>query len=259
MKDILVKYKMTLTAILILSIMILTAWFGMVPMYKKVLSLRDDIQKELARKENQEKQIKRLPELKNQYEGIIAEESHLDILLTEDKVVAFIQTLEGLAQSTGTEVKIQSNDVKFEEPVKKKKTPADKSTASDDDNQVVDENQEKTLASMLPYDKYLRLTLTVKGDYSELVDFLQKLETLPVALDVLGVEIRQPIREDGDTQGDVRSAPSPFTKPIEAVGDLVAPDGQNSEKPEEIAPELVKPISPQLEAVFDVAVYTAKK
>jgi len=264
MNNTLKKYRLTFIAFLILGIMILTAVFGIAPMYKKVLVLRDDIQKEMAKKENQEKQIKRLPELKTQYENVIKEEGHLDILLTEERVVPFIQTIEGLAIVTGTEIKIQSNDAKIEEPVKKK-IVSDNKGDSEDVSQS-ETKKEKTLGNSLPYDNYLRLTLTVKGDYSELVDFLAKLETLPVALDVLGMDIHQPLREDDTTEGDVRSVnSSPFTQTVEAASDtLVAETGDNqstneTSQTQEVAPEVIKPLSPKLEAVFDVAVYTAKQ
>ncbi len=94
----------------------------------------------------------------------------------------------------------------------------------------------------------------MKGDYTEIVAFLHELETLPVALDVLGVEVRQPIRSDNIGQGDVRSV-----NPFVAEGDVTASSESGEKKGEEVPAEIAAPISPQLEAVFDTVIYIAKK
>jgi hypothetical protein len=252
MRNFFKKYNFVITLLFMISIMGGTFWWGVVPMYQKIINLRDDIQKEVARKENQERQIKRLPEIKSQYDKVLSDEGYFDILLTENRMVALIQTIEALATQTGTEIAIQSNAAKFEDSVKKKST--DKSSEKSDDaagDETTKETAKKTLINSLPYPDYLRLTLTVKGDYTEIVAFLHELETLPVALDVLGVEVHQPIRSDSIGQGDVRSV-SPFV----AEGSTAS----SAEKKEgEVSPEIVTPISPQLEAVFDTVIYIAKK
>ncbi len=263
MKNFFKKYSFVITLLLIITLMGVTFWFGIVAMYQKAVSLRDDIQKEIAHKENRERQIKRLPEIKSQYETVLSEEGHFNILLTEDRMVGLIQTMESLAEKTGTEVAIQSNSAKFEDQTKKK-TATKSEDASDDAEAKKDNSQDdtkKTLASSLPYPNYLRLTLTVKGDYTEIVNFLHSLETLPVALDVLGVEVKQPIRTDDLGQGDVRSV-----TPFQSSGDLVAPTDQGqtngdqaNKDGEKVPSEIAKPISPQLEAVFDTVIYIAKK
>ncbi|MCW1888176.1 MAG: hypothetical protein KIH67_001325 [Candidatus Moranbacteria bacterium] len=255
MRNFLKKYSFVISLLLMISTMGATLWFGIVPMYQKIMSLRDDIQKEVAHKENQERQIKRLPEIRSQYEKVLNEERYFDILLTENRMVALIQTIEALASQTGTEISIQSNTAKFEDLVKKKSSSAtEKTSEKTGDTDSEDTNKEatkKTLTNPLPYPDYLRLTLTVKGDYTEIVAFLHELETLPVALDVLGVEVRQPIRSDNIGQGDVRSV-SPFVAEGEVVPSEEKKDG-------EVAPEIAAPISPQLEAVFDTVIYIAKK
>ena len=252
MRNFFKKYNFVITLLFMISIMGGTFWWGVVPMYQKIINLRDDIQKEVARKDNQERQIKRLPEIKSQYDKVLSDEGYFDILLTENRMVALIQTIEALATQTGTEIAIQSNAAKFEDLVKKKST--DKSSEKSDDaagDETTKETAKKTLVNSLPYPDYLRLTLTVKGDYTEIVAFLHELETLPVALDVLGVEVHQPIRSDSIGQGDVRSV-SPFVAEGSAASSAEKKEG-------EVSPEIVAPISPQLEAVFDTVIYIAKK
>jgi hypothetical protein len=254
MKNFLKQYRLLITAFVIFVAMALTAWLAVRPLYAQVLMLRDEIQKELVRQENQQKQIKRLPELKSQYERIVSEEGVLDILLTEDKVVGFIRILEGLAGETGVEVKIQSNELKVEEVVQRKSSRAQN---TDDDEEKTDEKKEKTLADYLPYGEYLRLTLTVSGDYSAIIAFLSRLETLPVALDVIGIEVKQPLRDDNSREGDVRSI-NPFT--AETSGTPSAEGNTDGTTTGESVPkELIQPLSPKLEAVIDLVVYVDKK
>ncbi len=251
MKNFLKQYSLVLTAIAIFLAMALTGWFLVKPLYGQMLGLRDEIQQEHVRQENQQKQIKRLPELKSQYERVISEEGFFDILLTEDKVVGFIRTLEGLASDTKVEVKIQSNELKVEEVVQRKAR-----SQNTEEEAVADEKKEKNLSDYLPYKDYLRLTLTVSGDYSALVAFLSRLETLPVALDVIGVDVKQPLRDDNSREGDVRAV-NPFATTTKSTQGEENKDG--SVAGENIPKELTEPLSPKLEAVIDLLVYVDKE
>jgi hypothetical protein len=252
MKNFLKQYRLILIAFVIFIAMLLVFWFAVRPMYFKILSLRDAIEQENARQENQQKQIKRLPELKNQYERVVSEERYFDILLTEDKVVGFIRILEGLAGETGVVVKIQSNETKLEEV--KKKSSKDKDAEEEGEGT---EKKEKLLSDYLPYPEYLRLTLTVEGDYSALVAFLSRLETLPVALDVMGIEVKQPLRDDNSRDGDVRAV-NPFATESTKTPSETTPDNGDGTT-DEVPSELTKPLSPRLEAVIDLIVYVDKK
>ena len=80
MRNFFKKYNFVITLLFMISIMGGTFWWGVVPMYQKIINLRDDIQKEVARKENQERQIKRLPEIKSQYDKVLSDEGYFDIL-----------------------------------------------------------------------------------------------------------------------------------------------------------------------------------
>lgn len=244
------QYKIFIVAAVIFLAMLLTAWFFIRPLYLKVFALRDAVQEEIERQANQQRQIKRLPDLKSQYERVTAEEHFFDILLTESKVVGFIRTLEALATETNVEVKIQSNETKLEE-VTKKKSGKDTATEDGGGSETEEEKKPKTLASFIPYSDYLRLTLTVTGDYSDLVAFVSRLETLPVALDIFGIEIRQPLRDDNSREGDVRAV-----NPFAAEGADTNKDQAASDK---VPEELTKPLSPKLEAVIDLVVYVDKK
>ena len=252
MKNFLKQYGLILTALIIFMAMALTGWFLVKPLYGQMLGLRDEIQQEHVRQENQQKQIKRLPELKSQYEKVVGEERFFDILLTEDKVVGFIRTLEGLARDTQVEVKIQSNDLKVEEVVQKKT----RARNTEEEDTTANEKKEKNLSDYLPYKEYLRLTLTVSGDYSALVAFVSRLETLPVALDVVGIDIKQPLRDDNSREDDVRAV-NPFTVTTEVTEGRDSKDGTVAD--ESIPKELIAPLSPKLEAVIDLLVYVDKE
>jgi len=251
MNKFLKQYRLVIIAIVIFLAMALTAWFLVRPLYGKVLGLRDEIQKERVRQENQQKQIKRLPELKSQYERVVSEEGFLDILLTEDRVVGFIRTIEGLASDAQVDVKIQSNDLKIEEIPQRKGNKTQAENSEEDESSQSNGKKEKTLADYLPYPDYLRLTLTVSGDHSAIISFLSRLETLPVALDVMGIDVKQPLRDDNSREGDVRAV-NPFTTDT-------AQQGDTNKEGDNVPEELTQALSPKLEAVIDLIVYVDKK
>ncbi len=254
MKNFLRQYKLTVWTLVLVLLIGLTGWFGVFPLYKKIFALRDEIQQEIVHQQNQAEQIKRLPELKNQYESVLREESYFDILLTEDKVVSFIRTLEGVANESDVEVKIQSNDTELETQTKKKASNKDDTTNGDTTTENNDEKKPKLLTDLLPFSHYLRLTLTLKGDYTALGTFLSRLESLPVSLDVISVEIRQPVREDNSQDGDVRAV-----NPFSATDSANPTKGSDTPLKDGTLPvELTQPLSPKLEMVVDLLVYVDK-
>ncbi len=256
MKDFFKKYQLTIGTVALILLMGLTGWFGILPLYQQIFSLRDEIQKEIVRQQNQEKQLKYLPELKKQYDAVLVDEGYFDILLTEEKVVSFIRTVEGVASESDVEIKIQSNDAALDTPTKKKGASNNDETTANNPASDGDQKKSKLLAELLPFGNSLRLTLTLKGDYAALVKFLSRLESLPVALDVVSVEVRQPIQNDNSTEGDVRSV-NPFT----GTGDA----GQTNKTSPDISKdgglpaEITQPISPKLEMVVDLLVYVDKQ
>ena len=253
MKDSFNRYKKFypfLTTVAIFSGMGLIVWFGILPFQNFVTEKADGIQEYYATRENRAMQMEKLPDLQSQFENIQVEEDVLRILLSEERVVDFVQTLERLAQETGVHVVIQSKTGTIIEEKPKPKAPAKKPGVETSETETV-EKKSKTPATILesvPFDRYLHVEVVVKGEYQTIVTFLHKMETLPLGLDVIGMTMG--IRDQEELVNAV--ATNPGRNPFLVLGDgAVAPDTQTTE-------ELAVVIPGTLEASFDTVVYLDK-
>jgi hypothetical protein len=228
--------RKTLLALVLFVSMIAFAILGAWPLYQNIVEKRDRLQALGADREYRVRQIARLPELRTQYDRILKDEGSLDILLTEEKVVDFIKTLEALARDNNVEIKIASNDTPL---VEKKK--------SDDDEKKSAPKKETKLVDALTYPGYLRLSITVTGDYEDSVNFLAQMENLPTALDVIGVKMHENTKKN-EENAPQSGNPNPF---------LLVPGGDSALV--DTAPEEAAVSSGELETVLDTVVYVDKK
>lgn len=244
------KMKPAVTQIVLFAVIGLGAWFGVRPFLATIQARMDDIQKLSVMREYREKQLERLPDLEAQHALIGEEQGRLNIILTKDRLVEFIEALEQLALETDVTIEIESRDNAFlESKVTSAEKPgvATKRTAApgDEKGESADEPVKKSSAgaketgivSELPLKKFLKLTMTVSGEYGNIIRYLQRLETLPYALDVVGMHIRQQ-PETGDRVAPVNGAPNPFGVTSESEASVQSPRTN------------------VLEAVFETAVYT---
>lgn len=218
----------------------LIAWFGVAPFQKYIVEKANDIQKFYASRENRQRQINRLPDLQNQFNLIKENEKALNVLVEEEHIVDFVKTLEGLASETNTQIVIQSQDDGEIQDKKTNKT-ARKPVRGNED-------KETSILDALPYDRFLHISVTVNGEYADIIRFLHKMETLPYALDVVGAQMRiKPEEEKNGPQADNRN---PFS--LVAGGNVLS-----SQENTDAAP----PEKPQgrVTATFDTVVYILKK
>lgn len=241
------KFKPMVMQLALLAVIGLIGWFGIRPFLSTIQEKMDDIQKLSVTREHREKQLERLPELEAQHALISEHEDRLGIILTKDRIVEFIQEIEQLALEEDVAVEIESRDNAFLEskvtvaekkdaPAKSAATPTEKAEAAAEPAKKAPASKETGIVTELPLKKYLKLTITVTGGYGNVVSFLHRLETLPYALDVIGLNMKQRA-EDADLISTGSAAFNPF------VGEATA----------EVAPKVSK--VNVLEAVFETVVY----
>ncbi len=256
MKEFLKKYRKSLPFVvvfLIFSGMGLLGWFGVMPFQRFITEKADSIQEYYATKENREQQIKKLPDLQGQFERIQAEKDVLDILLSEQNIVDFVQTLERLAEETGVFVTIQSKSGQIIEEKKLVKAPVKKTAVAPVEGTADDTGKEKKgplpIIESVPFDRYLHVEVVVQGEYKTIVSFLHKMETLPLGIDVIGMTMN--VRNDKE-EGVARPE-NPGRNPF-----LMLSGGEVAAVPSE--QELAKKKIPgTLEASFDTVVYLDNK
>jgi Tfp pilus assembly protein PilO len=231
----------------LIALMALIVWLGVLPMRQAISEKMDDIQKFYAVRENRERQVARLPELEEQFREIAAGEDTLRILIDEEHIVDFVKTLEGLASEMGTEIAIEAK----ESNAIVEKKPAAKAPAADGEAAAAGKKTKQTIADMLPYDRYLHINVSLKGEYADIVRFLHKMETLPFALDIIGVEVRL----NTDTEERNAAAPAAGRNPF-----MLVPSGNSSAvgtQPED-GGQASRGEQPPLEADLDTVVYIRK-
>lgn len=232
------KKHTTLSVLFLLLLAMAGIAWSIVPLKQVVYEKMRGIQEFYVRKENREKQVARLPELKAQYDVILQNEKLLDILIMENGVVDFVKTLEGLANETHVEMSITSKDngqIIESQPVSgnPQVSPGNGPGAKISPGILGD----------LPFQRYLYLNIKVRGQYEDIVVFLHKMETLPIGLDVIKVGMKK--GEAEETSIVLGGGINPFLAPS---GDIQTGVPQ--------PPAANKDV---FEAVFDVLVYVDKK
>lgn len=195
------KSKPIVMQISLFAVIGLVGWFGIRLLLSTIQEKMDDIQKLSVTREHREKQLERLPDLEAQHALIGEHADRLGIILTKDRIVEFIQKIEQLAEDEDVTVEIESRDNAFLEskvtPAEKKDvaakpaaTAADKAEAAAEPAKKAPSAKETGIVTELPLKKYLKLTITATGEYGNVVRFLHRLETLPYALDVIGLNMK---------------------------------------------------------------------
>lgn len=177
-------------------------WFELGVFHGMIRKEMDEIQKIDVLREYRGKQLQQLPELEKQNQLIAERGSELDIIVTKDELVQFIQTLEQLANEVGVKITIASRDntlleskITLVPPSKGQKTTGDQNAVQEDTPPASQPKrsakQSEGLLDEIVLKKYIRLTLTVTAPYQLMITYLHKIETLPYATDIIGVTIKE--------------------------------------------------------------------
>ncbi|MBP9751900.1 MAG: hypothetical protein KBD19_03505 [Candidatus Moranbacteria bacterium] len=205
--------------------------FVALPLREKIAMESDEIQKFRAKIENAERKIGKLPELEVQFSIVKEDERKIPRLLPEANAVDFIKEVEEIAKTVGGEVSIAQGSVV--ETVKKKSASKEKDADTDASKK---NSEKKTIADGLSWEKRLPLRVTFSGEYANAVNFLHKIETMSYRLDVVAVDVRPAVPEEGKRRG----------------GDVF--DSVPTEESADAVP--IVPEQPTVSAAFDLIVYT---
>ncbi len=191
-------------------------WFGIRPLHGLIRTEMDEIQKLDVLREHKSRQMQRLPELEKQNALIEERGKTLEIVLTKEEIVEFIRTLERLAEETGVKIEIASKDNTLLES--KITLPLPGAGAKNPKAASGEGTGEEVAATPTPQPKrggkqtgpamlnelslkhYIRLSITVKAPYKSMVTYLHKLETMPYAVEIIGVTIKEAEKEREETE-----------------------------------------------------------
>lgn len=211
------------------------------PFQELIAKKASNIEARRTLQENQESRVEELPQLQGQYDFILQNEEKLNALVSHDQVVPFIERIESLAHDNDVEISITNQDV----GVKKKASVAPKKVADTSaegegsENSADKKKKDESILGNLPFGEYMALRFDVRGEYAKVVQFLHQIESLPYAVDVVALDIRQ---LEIDT-GSARNVSSAMVTPP------ASPDGVTAASEEPMRKNMVQ-------AFFDIVVYT---
>lgn len=216
--------------------------WGILPLQNLITGKANAIEADRTLQANKESRIKELPQLKDTYDHILQNERVLDTLVNHDQVVPFIERVELLARDDGVEITITNqgkSDVKKKPDATGAGKPVNGQQTDETAKNTPSEKKKKdeTILGNLPFDAFMSLRFDVRGRYANVLQFLQQIESLPYALSVVAMDIRQWEPAEKRVGGDVFSS-----------GNEVGLDG---------AVPLEQPVEqPLVQAFFDAVVYT---
>lgn len=209
------KFRPYLLQLCLWGVIASIGWFGVRFLLQSIRTTQNQLQEFLVVAEHRQKQMNEIPHLGEQFDFIQEHQDTLRIILAKEDLVNFIELLEKLAQENNVVISMTSKDnTLLESKTTVLPSKADTKGAKADSESATNEKKpsakkETGIRQDLPLKQSLTLTITVTGSYSNIVVYLQKIETMPFALDVVGIHI-----EERSEEKDIlfkESGVNPFT------------------------------------------------
>ena len=175
----------------ILVAMVLLYWFGIRVVLSKIEAGKEKIQETIALREHRERRLARLDEFAEEYDRIIREEHTLDVIIEQDRMIDFVKQLETLANENAVSIVIEARPaIKAPAPAKPKASTTTKDDEAPKESAPVkpEKKKEVGIIDTLPSYEATRLMLRVTGETARVFEYLNKVEALPFALDIISIE-----------------------------------------------------------------------
>ncbi len=221
--------------ILFLSVFVTLFYFGIVHFTRENQEKMDAIQQVMVDRKIFAEQLEKIPIMRSEVEMIQSKHEQTHLFFSPERVVALVEKVEEIGQNLGVEVVSEESPVKSLAPVKKKVPTSTTEDGTKKDSKKstvpVKKKEEKPLppmlVSLLPAEQSAFITFRVRGSYSNVIAFSNKLDTMPAMMDVLSLEMSQMSDDtDDEIQTQVTSArniasnDSPFV--VEVQSDIPA-------------------------------------
>lgn len=198
-----------------------TIYFGVIRLQEKNRGTMELIQQAIVDRKMLEEQSNGISRMRDSWEHIQAADEKLHVFLPKDRIVSLVESLEAIGKDLGVSVvsEASSTPMLAAPPTKKKAvksvapTKDESGEASPASDTSGKDAQKETLVSLLPEERSIFITFKVTGSYDRVIAFLHKLDTMPMLLDVLSVEISPAPEKDESMSTPVAVSgvlPSPF-------------------------------------------------
>lgn len=182
------KYREIIVVLAYILLLGLLFNFAIRPLLAGISQNIEKMQKETIDQERRLGKIKEASGLEKQSERIKKEAENMRVLAERDRIVALLEMIEKIAEETGNEIEIKTNDEKA----------------------VGTEKGGKDLIAQLPTDKFIKMKITVSGKYANFANFVRKIESMKYWADIISLRIAA---SEPDSPIDKPSS-SPFQKSV---------------------------------------------
>ncbi len=211
------KHKFFIAIALYIVIVFAVGYLVKIFLIDKIIEKSDKIQEMNIDSQLSRDKISKIPEMENANEEYERNKETLNMVIVPSGEVEFIRNLEFLAENTRNKISLEIEDVQDSSKAKAKTTKKKK-------------DEEKGIFDLLTYDKYLKIKVTLEGDYAGLVDFISKLENFKYYVNVVSIDAKKEIVGNSN----------------ERNGNIFSPDNSKEEK---ALPEYAEIIRTKMEII----------
>jgi len=165
------KYKIYIAIASFFILLIAGFAFLIFPIIRGIVYNSDEIQKKRIDNEINKQGISKIPEMEKLNVILEEKKDNFKVIIDNGGEVEFFKKIESLAIETGNRIEFEINSEK--DTQKRKVTKA----------------EGVEIINSLPYENYVIMTITLLGDYENLIKFLNKLEKNDKYVNVVGLDI----------------------------------------------------------------------
>ncbi|MDD5084066.1 MAG: hypothetical protein PHT88_04050 [Candidatus Moranbacteria bacterium] len=205
------QYKAYIITLSIAVFGVALVWFGMIPMQKRIKDQMNRSQEVMTDQEIHDELVASLSDVLDQKDVVEAKENQLQVVINRSDIVDLVKDIEALAKETNNTIAIDAKDQLAAASANKLK----KSTTTDE------KAAEKTIIDTLPSEHSIGIAIKLTGSYSDIVAFIQKLESMPYETDIVAfsLAVYQPSTSSNQPRTNIfaSSLASPETQPGDAA------------------------------------------
>ncbi len=237
----LIRFREIFAGLFFAVAVLLISYFGIYRLFERNRNTLNSIQEAILDRKIREEQVLRIPEMKQDLEFIDTNNSLSRALISKDEVVPLVEQVESLGGRSGVTVISEAASIRPNSAEAVSEEGAD----SGQRNSGAASHETAFLGPLLPEERSIRINFKVTGRYGNIISFLEKLDSFPVLLDVLSIDmIPQP------DENSVQSAKT--SRPTLVFGDSKE---ELSLKPGQSDTEGIAGEKEQIRALFSAVLY----
>lgn len=179
MKDIWIKNKLSIIIISYLIVFGLLIYFAARPLVKRIESVSSQIQEKIVDQKIEDERLNSLPQMEKDWEYFESQKGVADVMLSPGSEISFIESIDSVAQKSGNVMDLKIGDQVDPKEIAKIKAGAKKS------------KEEKGIMDEINYNNYFPMQINIRGDYSNLVNFLHMIENEHFYVNIIGIDSKK--------------------------------------------------------------------